>query len=74
MPLDQVDVDKEPDYEVKKKDEMSFWEHLDELRKRIMRSLIAVTVGVIIVFVMGEAFFKMVIYAPIDISSFFLTS
>ncbi|MBL7814498.1 MAG: twin-arginine translocase subunit TatC [Saprospiraceae bacterium] len=66
MPLDQVDVDKEPDYEVKKKDEMSFWEHLDELRARIIRALIAILVGVIIVFAMGEWFFNMIIYAPID--------
>ena len=66
MALDQVDVDKEVEYEVKKKDEMSFWEHLEELRKRIIRSLIAVTIGVIAVFAMGDWFFLMVIYAPID--------
>lgn len=66
MALDQVDVDKEVQYEVKKKDEMSFWEHLDELRGRLIRSLIAISIGVIIVFALGEAFFKMVVYAPID--------
>ena len=63
MPLDQVDVDKS---EVKRTDDMNFWEHLEELRKRIMRALIAITVGVIGVFAMGEWFFKMIIYAPID--------
>ncbi len=66
MALDQVDVDKEVEYEVKKKDEMSFWEHLNELRARIIRALIAITVGVIIVFAMGEWFFDMIIYAPIN--------
>jgi sec-independent protein translocase protein TatC len=63
MPLDQVDVDKS---EVKRTDEMNFWEHLEELRKRIIRALIAVMVGVIGVFAMGEWVFKAIIYAPID--------
>ena len=62
MPLDQF-VEEKP--EVKRTDEMNFWEHLEELRKRIMRSLIAMTVGVIAVFAMGESFFKLIIYAPI---------
>ena len=66
MPLDQVDVDQMPETEVKKVNEMSFWEHLEELRKRIMRSLLAVTIGVIGVFALGEQFFLTVIYAPID--------
>lgn len=66
MALDQVDVDKEVEYEVKKKDEMSFWEHLDELRGRLIRALIAIFVGVIAVFAMGEWFFNMIIYSPID--------
>lgn len=66
MALDQVDVDKEVQYEVKKKDEMSFWEHLDELRGRLIRSIVAISIGVIIVFALGESFFKMVVYAPID--------
>ena len=66
MALDQVDVDKEPDYEVKKKDEMSFWEHLDELRKRLMRAFLAIFVGMIGVLLMGEWFFNMVVYSPID--------
>lgn len=66
MALDQVDVDKEVEYEVKKKDEMSFWEHLDELRGRLIRAIIAIFIGVIAVFAMGEWFFNMIIYAPID--------
>lgn len=63
MPLDQVDVDKS---EVKRIDEMNFWEHLEELRKRIVRAFIAIMVGVIGVFAMGEWVFKMIIYAPIQ--------
>lgn len=63
MPLDQVDVDKS---EVKRTDEMNFWEHLEELRKRIVRAFIAIMVGVIGVFAMGEWVFKMIIYAPIQ--------
>jgi sec-independent protein translocase protein TatC len=66
MPLDQIDVDQMETYEVKKADEMSFWQHLDELRKRLMRSLLAVLVGVIGVFALGESFFLTVIYAPIS--------
>jgi sec-independent protein translocase protein TatC len=66
MPLDQIDVDQMETYEVKKADEMSFWQHIDELRKRLMRSLLAILVGVIGVFALGESFFKMVIYAPIS--------
>lgn len=66
MPLDQVDVDKEEVYEVKRTDELSFWEHLEELRKRIMRALLSILVGVIVVFALGEDFFKLVIYAPIN--------
>jgi sec-independent protein translocase protein TatC len=66
MPLDQIDVDQMDTYEVKKTDEMSFWQHLDELRKRLIRALLAILVGVIGVFSLGEDFFKMVIYAPIS--------
>jgi sec-independent protein translocase protein TatC len=67
MPLDQYDVDKEDaKSEVKRTDEMNFWEHLEELRKRIIRAFIAVMVGVLAVFAGGEWVFKTIIYAPID--------
>jgi sec-independent protein translocase protein TatC len=65
MPLDQVDVDN-IESEEKPQNEMNFWEHLEELRKRIVRALIAIMVGVIGVFLLGEWFFQMVIFAPID--------
>ena len=66
MPLDQIDVDKIDEYEVKRTDEMSFWQHIDELRKRLIRSGIAILVGMIAIFSLGEDFFRLVIYAPIS--------
>jgi sec-independent protein translocase protein TatC len=67
MPLDQYDADKEDDKpEVKRTDEMNFWEHLEELRKRIIRAFAAVLVGVVAVFSTGEGVFKYIIYAPLD--------
>jgi sec-independent protein translocase protein TatC len=70
MPLDQYhdyqDQEEKEKIEVKRTDEMNFWEHLEELRKRIMRSLIALIVAVIGVFSMGEWLFLKVIYAPVD--------
>ncbi len=65
MPLDQIDVDKMETSEVKRTDEMNFWEHLEELRKRIIRSVVSIFVGVIVFFALGEQVFLNVIYAPI---------
>ena len=67
MALDQYDVDKETEketYEVKRVDEMSFWEHLDELRKRLIRSFIALAVTTIGIFSLGDWVFENIIYAP----------
>lgn len=61
MALDQVDVDAP---EVKRGDEMSFWEHLEELRSRLIRSILALTAGVILVFSLGDWVFDEIIYAP----------
>lgn len=66
MPLDQIDVDKIDEYEVKRTDEMSFWQHIDELRKRLIRSGIAILAGMIAIFSLGESFFQTVINAPIS--------
>lgn len=62
MALDQIDVDS---YEVKKKDEMNFFEHLDELRSRLIKALIAIATSMIGVFLMGEWIFEKIIYAPL---------
>jgi sec-independent protein translocase protein TatC len=67
MPLDQYDVDGEYEKsEVKRTDDMNFWEHLEELRKRILRALISVMAGVIIVFAGGQWVFETIIYAPLN--------
>jgi sec-independent protein translocase protein TatC len=74
MPLDQYHDYQDQDQnqeekekiEVKRTDEMNFWEHLEELRKRIMRALLAIMVSVIGVFSMGEWLFMKVINAPVQ--------
>ena len=66
MALDQVDID-QIDIEPNKKkpnDEMSFWEHLEELRSRLIRSIIAIAVGMVGVFALGDWIFDTIIYAP----------
>lgn len=50
---------KEPEEKV-----MTFWDHLDELRWHIMRSLIAVVVFAIVAFVNREIIFDYIILAP----------
>lgn len=64
MPLDQIDVDKMelgPAGEVK---EMSFLEHLEELRWHIIRSLIAIVSMGIILFLFQRWMFDVVIFGP----------
>lgn len=67
MPLDQVDVDKW-DYDENGKPvlaadkEMSFFDHLEELRWHIIRSLIAVVIAGIVLFVFREWFFRYVLF------------
>jgi len=61
MPLDQVDVDQ---LESQKQGEMSFLEHLEELRWHIIRSL-AVIVGVgVVLFLLQGVMFDYVIFGP----------
>lgn len=45
---------------------MTFWEHLDELRKVLFRSAIAVLVLMVIIFVNKDFVFGKVIFAPIN--------
>jgi sec-independent protein translocase protein TatC len=63
MALDQVDVDT---YDVKRTDDMNFWEHIEELRKRLIRAVAAIMVGVILIFCLGKEFFLAVVFAPLD--------
>ncbi|MEM9919801.1 MAG: twin-arginine translocase subunit TatC [Bacteroidota bacterium] len=72
MPLDQIDVDRDmPDYgkpqssgtEADQK-EMSFLDHLEELRWHLVRSAISVIIFAIAVFAAGQIIFEKVILAP----------
>ena len=59
MALDQVDVDK-----LGEEKEMSFLELLEELRWHIVRSVVAIMVGAIGIFLVHKWFFSTVIMAP----------
>ncbi len=61
MALDQVDVDKIGTEET----EMSFLDHLEELRWHLVRSAAAIVILAILVFISGKAFFEHVVYAPL---------
>jgi sec-independent protein translocase protein TatC len=61
MPLDQYDIDKKHGGG---KEEMSFLEHLDELRSRIINSLIAVTLVGIVFWIFNKWLFEHVIFGP----------
>ena len=61
MALDQIDVD---NYEKEKENEMSFLEHLEELRWHLIRSVIAIVVVAIVVFITEDFVFGSVIYGP----------
>ncbi len=61
MPLDQVDVDQ---LELDDPKEMSFLEHLEELRWHIIRSLVAIVVVGIVLFLNQKWLFDTVIFGP----------
>ena len=44
--------------------EMTFWEHLDEFRKVLFRSIIAIVVLMAVVFVNKRLVFETIIFAP----------
>ena len=62
MPLDQVDVDRLGSGQQEK--EMSFLEHLEELRWHIIRSLLAIVLLGIGLFFVQDWFFEQVIFGP----------
>lgn len=71
MPLDQVDVDKKDMKNKKKKKkeeqegkEMSFLDHLEELRWHIIRSLSVIVVLGIVLFLLQDQLFETVIFGP----------
>ncbi len=70
MALDQVDVDKwELDEDGRPKPpgekEMSFLDHLEELRWHIMRSLIAIVIGGILLYLVRDWYFSRVLFGPL---------
>jgi len=66
MPLDQIDVDKidVPAGANADPKEMSFLDHLEELRWHLIRAIASIMVIAIIVFVMKNFVFKNIIFAP----------
>ena len=66
MPLDQIDVDTH-DVSEKKKDEgqeMSFLDHLEELRWHIIRAVASILIVAVVVFVMKNFVFVNIVFAP----------
>ncbi len=63
MALDQVDVDK---MDEQAGGEMSFLEHLEELRWHLVRSAAAIVIFGVLAFIGGKSFFDLVINSPRD--------
>ena len=61
MALDQVDVDKMDSKEGK---EMSFLDHLEELRWHLVRSAAAIVIFGVLAFIGGRPFFEFIMYGP----------
>jgi sec-independent protein translocase protein TatC len=64
MALDQIDVDKAELSQQEGIKEMSFLEHLEELRWHIIRSLITIISGGIVLFLFQRWMFDVVIFGP----------
>lgn len=67
MPLDQVDVDKWEYDEAGKpviadEKEMSFLDHLEELRWHIIRALIAIVIAGVVLFIFREWYFRHILF------------
>jgi sec-independent protein translocase protein TatC len=68
MALDQVDIEeyewRDGELQPKEDKEMSFMDHLEELRWHIIRSLVAIAIGGIVLFVFHDWYFNTVILGP----------
>lgn len=62
--LSRIGVSNTSQEEKKSEDEMSFLEHLEELRWHILRSLVWVTVFAIVAFIAKNFLFRQIIFAP----------
>jgi sec-independent protein translocase protein TatC len=60
MALDQIDVDKAEEKN------MSFLDHIEELRWHIVRSVIAILLGAIVCFIFGTFIFDEIIFGPVN--------
>ncbi len=63
MALDQIDVAPKDKGAVEVK-EMTFFDHLEELRWHIMRSVVAILVVAVVAFVMKDVLFNVIIFGP----------
>ncbi|MEL6865841.1 MAG: twin-arginine translocase subunit TatC [Bacteroidota bacterium] len=63
MPLDQIDVDQES-LNVGDEKEMSFLDHLEELRWHLIRSVASIALFAVVVFLPGQWVFDNIILAP----------
>ena len=66
MPLDQVDVDRLPAESGVDETEMSFLDHLEELRWHLVRAIIAIFVVGVVLFIFHDWFFDTVLFGPRD--------
>jgi sec-independent protein translocase protein TatC len=64
MPLDQIDIDELDEQEDAAEKEMSFMDHLEELRWHILRSAIAILGCAIVIFCFKDFIFNDVIFGP----------
>ena len=66
MPLDQIDVDRLPATGGGDETEMSFLDHLEELRWHLVRAIIAIFVVGIVLFLVHDWFFDAILFGPRD--------
>ena len=69
MPLDQVNVDDWdedfPDNVEGKEKEMSFFDHIEELRWHIMRSILVLFIAFVVVFIFKDFVFYEIVFGPV---------
>ena len=70
MPLDQQDVDTwtydEHGRPLPEEKEMSFVDHLEELRWHVVRALVAIAIGGVVLFIFRDWYFREVLFGPLN--------